>query len=174
MTDSLSYEVHSTFSILFIHQGAHFENYWRWAIYMENALKILFIDGETILADVVLSRPNEILFWEAAHLSVEHGITNVKELSSFIIKWYDNEKKEWLSFLLLAGNHYYNMLWKLNMHSNTASSNHFSLMKSSKVFNPHCVSLFYLQRQHCSREPVNKRACFYKKLGGWNFITRIL
>ena len=29
---------------------------------MENALKILFVDGETILADVMLSRPNQILF----------------------------------------------------------------------------------------------------------------
>ena len=28
---------------------------------MENALKILFVDGETILVDVMLSRPNEIL-----------------------------------------------------------------------------------------------------------------
>jgi len=65
--------------------GTHFENYWRWAIYMENALKILFVDGETILADVMLSRPIEILFWDAAHLSVEQGITNVKELSSFIV-----------------------------------------------------------------------------------------
>ena len=26
---------------------------------MENALKILFVDGETILADVMLSRPNQ-------------------------------------------------------------------------------------------------------------------
>ena len=64
----------------------------------------------------------------------------MKELSSFIITWFDNEKREWLSFLLLAGNHCYSMLWKLNMHSNTSSSNHFSLMKSSKVL----ISIVFL------------------------------
>jgi len=78
--------------------GTHFENYWRWAIYMENALKILFVDGETILADVILSRPNQILFWDAAHLSVEQGIASVKELSSFIVNGFDqHEASLWIT-----------------------------------------------------------------------------
>ena len=57
----------------------------------------------------------------------------MKELSSFIMNWYDNEKREWMSFLLLAGDHYYSMLWKLDMHSNNSSSNHSLLMQSSEI-----------------------------------------
>ena len=77
----LSYEVNCAFSILFLHQDRHCKNYWRWAIHVGNAPTIPFVYGETILADVLLIWPNEILLREAAHLSIEHGITNVKELS---------------------------------------------------------------------------------------------
>ena len=67
---------------------------------MDDSPIIQFFYGETILADVVLIWPNKILLREAAHFSTEHGITNVKELSSFMMKWYDNDKRKWLSFLL--------------------------------------------------------------------------
>ena len=39
-------------------------------------------------------------------MSIEHGITDVQEQSSVIIKWYDIEEREWLPLPILKGIHY--------------------------------------------------------------------
>ena len=73
----------------------------------ENAPAIPCDYGEFFLSDVVLIRPIGIQFRTAANLSIEHGITDLQELSAIVIKWYDNEKREWLPLPLLASRQYY-------------------------------------------------------------------
>ena len=63
--------------------------------------------GDFILSDVLLIRPIGTKFRKPASLSIEHGITDLQELSSIIIKWYHNETKEWLPLSVLPGKHYY-------------------------------------------------------------------
>jgi len=77
---------------------------WAWPYHCEEAaIHYYGMTIEYILSDVALVRLIWMWVREAFNFSIEHGITNVKGLSSITIQWYDNEEREWLQLPLLGG-----------------------------------------------------------------------
>ena len=63
--------------------------------------------GESIVSDIVQIRPLGLTFKEPVNLSIEHGITDLQELSSIVVKWYDTEQKEWFILPISTGRYYF-------------------------------------------------------------------